>query len=434
MTDSAHPSPATDPQPLRILVPLEDPGAEESLVRFAAALARTRSGELHLTHIATAGSDTCQSEQLLARAAAIAAEQDVPASPHLVQTPNVTDGILETVSRWECNMMVMGWYHEVQRDAVLASANRVLAKAISVDTLIYKNRNSDSFKRILVPTGGGNNALMGIQIAHELSRYWGAPVEVLRVARDPQCRRDDPILQRYCGQLRADTRLQLELLGIDVPVAILPAVDVVSPIVAHAREGDLVVLGASNDWRQEEFLAGSIPDEIANRVPASVLMVRFRTPDKPLLSSILWENTVRLDMHPTDKWDAIAQMVDSLVDARQVPSSQRDRVLERAVERERQGSTDLGHETAIPHAPIPELPGVIGCLGICPDGVDFEGLYDEPVRYIFLLLTPRQNYVGYIPVLAQIARLMKKDSTRAAILGCQTPAEVTGLIKQQERA
>ena len=38
---------------LRILVPLDDPSAEEPLIRFAAALAQTRKGELHLTHIIT---------------------------------------------------------------------------------------------------------------------------------------------------------------------------------------------------------------------------------------------------------------------------------------------------------------------------------------------------------------------------------------------
>jgi mannitol/fructose-specific phosphotransferase system IIA component (Ntr-type)/nucleotide-binding universal stress UspA family protein len=419
---------------LNILVPLEDPGAEEALVRFAATLAQTRKGELHLTHIVTPEETRSRNGQQLQSAAALAAEYGVRAIPHLLEFQSVTQGIQETVRRWKCNMMVMGWYHKVEKDAILAAQNRALTKAIGVDTLIFKDRNSFPFQRLLVPSGGGSNALMGIQIASELARDWNIPIEILRVVRNPLGRSNDPILQRYCTQLLEGAKLQLELLGVEAPIRILLGKDVATSVAEHTQEGDLVVLGASNDWRQEEHLAGSIPDEIANQVPTSVLMVRSLTPNKSNLSQIFWENTIRLNLHPKDKWDAITQMVDALVEERQVPSSERQNVLDLALERERESSTSLGHETAIPHAPIPDLPGIIGCLGICPDGVDFGGIYDDPVRCIFLLLTPQQNYLSYIPVLAQIATFMKPDPTRAAVLRCQTPSEVTSLIKQQENA
>ena len=419
---------------LRILVPIENPAAETPLVRFAATLAQTRQGHLHLTHVVTPTESALEADEELRAMAATAEATGVAAHPHLVEHADVTLGIQQTIDAADCNMLVMGWNHDVEKDAILAAQNRALTKAVNVDTLIFKDRNSTAIGRILIPTGGGSNALMGIQIGFELARIWKVPVEIVRVARYARRDADDPLLQRYCDQLLEGTRLQLELLGVDAPIHIQPADDVASAVVQCAREGDLVVLGASNDWRQEDHLAGSIPDEIANTVPCSVLMVRSLTPNRQRLSSIFWENTVRLNLHPTDKWDAIRQMVDALVDERQVPASERDNVLERALERERKSSTALGHETAIPHAPIPELPGIIGCLGICPDGVDFEGIYDEPVRLIFLLLTPQQNYLSYIPVLAQIATFMKPDDTRRAVLGCQTPSEVTALIRRQESA
>ena len=202
----------------------------------------------------------------------------------------------------------------------------------------------------------------------------------------------------------------------------------------RAREDDLLVVGAANDWREEGFLAGSIPDEMAYRAPCSVLTVRSRAPSTYRLSSIFWEHTIRLDLHPRDKWEAIDQMVDILVEEKQVPSSQRDNVLEAARSRESKSSTSIGRETAIPHAPLPDLPGIIGALGICPEGVDFDGMSGDVVRYIFLLLTPQQNYRSYIPVLGQIAQLMHTDETRSAFLHCQTPSDLTALIKQREAA
>ena len=59
-----------------------------------------------------------------------------------------------------------------------------------------------------------------------------------------------------------------------------------------------------------------------------------------------------------------------------------------------------------------------------------EGPTDEPVHFIFLLLTPEQNYRGYIPILAQIATLMRGDSTRREMLAAQTPSEITAILKR----
>ena len=96
-------------------------------------------------------------------------------------------------------------------------------------------------------------------------------------------------------------------------------------------------------------------------------------------------------------------------------------------------STSIGRQTAIPHAPVEGLPGIIGALGICPHGVDFNGLDDQPVHFIFLLLTPQQNYRSYVPVLAQIATLMHSDEARSPFSRCQTPSELTAVIKRQEQ-
>ena len=174
------------PTDLRILVPLEKPGSEEGLVRFAATLALTRRGELHLTHILTESASQEHAGQLLQQMKRVQAGQEVHAIPHLVEASTVTDGIKAAVDRWKCNMMVMGWYHEVEKVAILAARNRALAKEIRLDTLIFKDRNFRPAKRVLVPTGGGSHALMGLQIGYELARAWKAEIEVMRIARAPR--------------------------------------------------------------------------------------------------------------------------------------------------------------------------------------------------------------------------------------------------------
>ena len=419
----------------RILVAIQNPDTEDALVRLAGTLAASSNGELHLTHVTTGDGDRSASAgRQLERAAHVATSMSVKAVPHLVEGESVTDAIRSSVREWDCDTMVMGWRGDVDRDAVLASENRALTKSLDVDTLIFKEKTPQPPGRILVPTGGGSHSLMGIQVARDLADEWDADMEVVRIARDRNCRPEDPILLRYCGQVYEDTLLQLKLLDIEAPITVVPSSDIISSVVERAEDGDLLVLGASNDWRQDEHLAGSIPDEIAYRCPCSVLMVRSRrAPASYRLSNIFWEHTIRLDLRPSDKWDAIDQMVDILVEEKQIPPSQIQPIRNAALAREKKASTAIGHETAIPHAPIADLPGIIGALGICPDGVAFDGLDGGPVRYIFLLLTPQQNYRTYIPVLAQIASLMRSNDTRAAFLRCETPSELTALIKKSER-
>ena len=424
-------SPLTD---LRILVPLEHPGEELPLVRMAATLAASRKGVLHLAHIRTPDTETVpHAPLLLERAAQLAGEFGVSAFPHLAENDQVTAGVQEAVKRWDCNMMLMGWYRSLGKDAVLSAENRALTKAVDVDTLIYRVGGLDPARRILVPTGGGAHSVVGLQIAHDLSRAWKAELEVLRIARDRQCRPEDQVLRKYCEQLRQETMLRMQLLDIEAPLTIIPSQDVVSPIVQRALPHDLVVLGASNDWRQDEYLAGSIPDDIASQIPNPVLMVRAHHSQDLELSNVFWEQTIRLGMRPRDKWDAITQLVDTLVEERQVPAALRQTVLDAALAREHKSSTALGHMTAIPHAPIPDLPAIIGALAICPEGVDFGSPDGHLVNYIFLLLTPQHNYRNYIPVLAQIASLMRISRVRGAFLSCQTPAEVKALLRHPEK-
>ena len=418
------------PAQLRILVPLENPCQEQRLVDLATTLASPPWGELHLTHVITPQNKSeTDIKQSLNSAADRAISHGIGAIVHLEEGEDITEEIQRAVRRWSCNMMLMAWRGDVERDAILSAPNRTLAKDIDVDTLIFKEKEIGQVQRILVPFGGGHHSLVGVQIAYDLAQAWGAELKILRIARDARCEPSDPILERYCSQLTKDTRLQLELLGINEPPQIVPAPDVVSPIVESAEESDLVVLGASNDWRHEEHLAGSIPDEIAYSVPCSVLMVRSAATTDLQLSRIFWEHTVRLNLEPKDKWDAITQMVDALIEEKQIPISERQTVIEAALGREHKGSTSLGHGTAIPHAPISDLPGIIGCLGICPKGIGFTNTDAEPVHFIFLLLTPKQNYRSYIPILAQIATLMRGKDTRRNMLAAQTPSEITAILK-----
>ncbi|MEE3234742.1 MAG: PTS sugar transporter subunit IIA [Candidatus Latescibacterota bacterium] len=418
------------PTSLNILVPIEDPKNDNTIVDLASRIASPSRGELHLIHVAQ---NSYNNRHVILKDLSIIAKSstlnDVRTSLHVENGEDIVTEIQDRIQQLSCNMIFMAWRAEINSISILASNNRSLTKDLNLDTLIFKERNLQKVERILVPTGGGPHSVLGIQIAHDLALNWGAEIEILRIARDLHRDPSNPLHKRYCKQLEEDTKMQLELLKISAPVRIISAEHVVPAVTDYSKNFDLVVMGASNDWRQDEYLSGSIPDKIANSVGCSALMARSASTLDAKLSKVFWEQMIRLNFRPKDKWEAIEQMIDVLIEEEQFPSEKRDMVLAAAINRERQGSTALGHQTAIPHAPITNLPGIIGCLGICPDGLDFQNPTGEKIHFIFLLLTPRQNYRSYIPLLAQIANLVRTASFRSALLASQTPAEVTHLLK-----
>lgn len=83
------------------------------------------------------------------------------------------------------------------------------------------------------------------------------------------------------------------------------------------------------------------------------------------------------------------------------------RLLAALMERERLGTTGIGHGIAIPHARLPELERLIGLFARLDHPVDFEALDDQPSDLIFLLLAPDSADTDSLKALARISRLLR---------------------------
>ena len=83
------------------------------------------------------------------------------------------------------------------------------------------------------------------------------------------------------------------------------------------------------------------------------------------------------------------------------------RLLEALMERERLGTTAIGHGIAIPHARMAELKRLVGLFARLDEPVDFEALDDQPSDLIFLLLAPDSADADSLKALARISRLLR---------------------------
>ncbi len=153
-----------------------------------------------------------------------------------------------------------------------------------------------------------------------------------------------------------------------------------------------------------------------------------------LLSELLHEGVVKIGLEAENKYEAIEELVDVLVEAHEIPLAMRGHIVDVVVERERSMSTGMEHGVALPHGATERIDDIIGALGISHRGIPFESLDGQPARLLILLLLPKRNFQGHVRTLAGIAHLMTNSDFRAGLLDAPDVTTALELIEAEEDA
>jgi fructose-specific phosphotransferase system IIA component len=148
------------------------------------------------------------------------------------------------------------------------------------------------------------------------------------------------------------------------------------------------------------------------------------------LTSILIPDCVRAPMKATTKIDAITELVDLLADAGRV--SDRDRVLNAVLDRERTASTGIGQGLAVPHGKCSGCSGLVMAIGKPAEPLDFDSKDGKPVEIVVLLASPPDKTGPHIQALARISRLMLMESFRGEVARARNSEELWEIIRQHE--
>lgn len=112
------------------------------------------------------------------------------------------------------------------------------------------------------------------------------------------------------------------------------------------------------------------------------------------------------------KKQAIQDLSERLAERIGLPARE---VFDQLLQRERLGSTGIGHGIAIPHARIRGVDRIVGAFARLEKPIDFDAIDDEPVDLIFMLLAPEDEGADHLKALAKVARALR-DSDLAAKL------------------
>ena len=125
----------------------------------------------------------------------------------------------------------------------------------------------------------------------------------------------------------------------------------------------------------------------------------------------------------------LARRAADLLSAQENKHSERE-ILEVLQDRERLGTTGVGHGIAIPHGKLKGMDQVFGMFARLEHPIDFESIDEEPVDLIFVLLAPETAGADHLKALARVSRLLRDQGICAKLRGTQSADALYVLLTQ----
>ncbi|MEP0521755.1 MAG: PTS IIA-like nitrogen regulatory protein PtsN [Hyphomicrobiales bacterium] len=125
------------------------------------------------------------------------------------------------------------------------------------------------------------------------------------------------------------------------------------------------------------------------------------------LSDLVSPDAIMPSLKVQSKKQAIQALAEKAASLTGVPERE---VFDTLLQRERLGSTGVGHGIAIPHGKLVAFDRIIGVFARLETPIEFEALDNEPVDLIFLLLASEGAGADHLKALARIARVFRNGS------------------------
>ena len=146
----------------------------------------------------------------------------------------------------------------------------------------------------------------------------------------------------------------------------------------------------------------------------------------PPLNQLFSPSCLIFDLDPTTREGAVDRLLGTL----ELTEQANTEVQHLLAEREAQGSTALGLGVALPHVRTDMVPSLRIAYGRSNDGIDWEAPDGQPVHHLFLLVAPPiSSSKDYLPVMGNVARLVREAEVRQGLEKVETPDEFVDLLK-----
>ena len=152
------------------------------------------------------------------------------------------------------------------------------------------------------------------------------------------------------------------------------------------------------------------------------------------LASLLSAEQIIPEMTATERWPAIVELIDLLVELGQIKTGDRDSILAALKQREETMSTGIGFGIAIPHCSSDRLNNVVAAFGRSSTGIEFDALDNAPVKFVVLFIVPKNQFQTHLRTLASIAKFLNDRSVRDQLANAGSANEILSIFRARAQA
>lgn len=148
------------------------------------------------------------------------------------------------------------------------------------------------------------------------------------------------------------------------------------------------------------------------------------------LGNLLSADTILPEMQAMERYAAIAELVNLLVEREQIAEGDREVVLAALRAREETMSTGIGFGIAIPHASSDRVSKVVAAFGRSSQGIEFESLDNSPVKFVVLFVVPKDQFQTHLRTLAAIAKFLNDRLVRERLGAAGSAEEILAIFEK----
>ncbi|MGP1438286.1 MAG: PTS sugar transporter subunit IIA [Treponema sp.] len=148
------------------------------------------------------------------------------------------------------------------------------------------------------------------------------------------------------------------------------------------------------------------------------------------LKDVLSPNVIELHLKGKTKLEIIEELLDILVKAEKIKDKKV--ALACVMDREKKLSTGITNGIALPHGKTDCVSGLVACIGISDNPIEFDSLDQKPTRIFIMTLSPVMKTGVHLQFLSQVSSLLKSDSMREKCLNAKTNEELLTILMSDD--
>ena len=129
-----------------------------------------------------------------------------------------------------------------------------------------------------------------------------------------------------------------------------------------------------------------------------------------------------------EKQLVIREMLQQLESNGQIESS--GKYYTQVIHRESLETTGIGKGFAIPHSRTDSVKDFISIFGVLKEGIDYQSIDNEPVKYLLLSIFPTEMSTQYLYLIGMMARMFSKDENIKKLGKAKNPEDIYSIIEE----